>query len=363
MLLAAACSSETREADLADDSGSNGAVDGLTSGEDGGDGDAALDGGEAPGGGDDSSGEGGGGGAPSLPEEPGQLTAGVWDDNLNLDFFRRYRAHFEQGMTGFVPFTWADHEAAFAASQQLGAREKLDVALVIDTTGSMGDELDYLKTEFSAIAAAIQAAHPNAEQRWALVVYRDEGDEYVTREFDFTSELSQFQGDLADQIHDGGGDFPEAPDAALEALAELDFRTDPDVARLAFWVADAPHHDASASRMKRAVLRLRDDDIHVYPVASSGVDELSEVTMRSTAQLTLGRYLFLTDDSGIGGAHKEPTIPCYSVTHLDDAILRMVDVELTGEHVAPNEDDVLRTVGRPNSAGKCSLGEEQVEAF
>ncbi len=55
-------------------------------------------------------------------------------------------------------------------------------------------------------------------------------------------------------------------------------------------------------------------DVHIYPVASSGVDELTELTMRSAAQLTGGRYLFLTDDSGVGGAHMEPSIPCYFVT-------------------------------------------------
>ena len=50
--------------------------------------------------------------------------------------------------------------------------------------------------------------------------------------------------------------------------------------------------------------------------------------MRSAAQLTGGRYLFLTDDSGVGGEHKEPNIPCYFVTRLDHAILRMVDIEM-----------------------------------
>jgi len=92
----------------------------------------------------------------------------------------------------------------------------------------------------------------------------------------------------------------------------------------------------------------------VYPVASSGVDELTERSMRTVAQLSHGRYAFLTDDSGVGGAHKEPSIPCYFVTHLDDAILRMVDVELTGTYRAPGDAEIVRSVGEPKD-GVCTL--------
>ena len=74
--------------------------------------------------------------------------------------------------------------------------------------------------------------------------------------------------------------------------------------------------------MANSLRVTRDQGVHVYPVASSGVDELTELSMRSAAQLTGGRYLFLTDDSGVGGEHKEPSIPCYVVTKLDDALLR-----------------------------------------
>jgi hypothetical protein len=81
--------------------------------------------------------------------------------------------------------------------------------------------------------------------------------------------------------------------------------------------------------MADALRDTHDVGVHIYAVAASGVDELTEDTMRSAAELTGGRYLFLTNDSGVGGAHKEPEIPCYFATHLDDAILRMVDIELT----------------------------------
>ncbi|MGK4008174.1 vWA domain-containing protein [Sorangium sp. So ce1036] len=288
--------------------------------------------------------------------QAGTLTAGVWDDNRNFDFFLAYRsAIHEQQLPGLLPFTEADHRAAnsaFAAPR--GARKTLDVSLVIDTTGSMGDELTYLQTEFIALSESIFTMYPNAEQRWSLVLYRDIGDDYVVKSFDFSNDLDQFQDQLAAQASGGGGDFPEAPDKALLEAAGLAWRADDDTARLAFWVADAPHHDSSAADMAAGIRALEDLGVHIYPVASSGVDELTELTMRSAAQITGGRYLFLTDDSGVGGQHKEPTIPCYYVTRLDRAILRMVDIELSGDYREPEPSEILRAGGDPED-GACAL--------
>jgi hypothetical protein len=172
-----------------------------------------------------------------------------------------------------------------------------------------------------------------------------------------------FRDKLGMQSAGGGGDFPEAPDAALEAMAQLGWRSGDKVARLAFWVADAPHHNEKAEPMLKAIRGARELGVHLYPVASSGVDELTEVSMRSAAQLTGGRYLFLTNDSGVGGSHKEPTIPCYFVTKLNNAILRMVDIEMTGNYAEPAEADIIRTGGDPKD-GSCELnGGETVEAF
>src|SRR5262249_49631048 len=86
----------------------------------------------------------------------------------------------------------------------------LDLAIVLDTTGSMGDELDYLKAEFRGISTAIQKKFPDVQQRFGLVLYRDDGDEYVVRPFDFTSSLGEFHKRLAAQRANGGGDYPEA---------------------------------------------------------------------------------------------------------------------------------------------------------
>lgn len=152
----------------------------------------------------------------------------------------------------------------------------------------------------------------------------------------------------------GGGDVPEVPERALTEAARLSWDASPPTAKLVFWVADAPPHDGEKAAFSTAVRTLRDQGVQVYPVASSGIDVRTEYARRASAQLTQGRYLFLTDDSGVGNSHLAPTIPCYVVTKLNQAMERAIDSELAGTRVEVDPARVVRTVGNPVD-GKCSL--------
>lgn len=229
--------------------------------------------------------------------------------------------------------------------------DKLDVALVIDATGSMGDEMEYLKVEIRDIAEAIEHHFPGVDQRFALVVYRDDGDQYVTKTFDFTGNLDNFQQDLGAQSAGGGGDYPEAMDAAMEATSKLSWRNG-DTARVTFLVADAPPHANDFDDTFEAVDELREMGVAVYPVASSGVAGEAEFVMRTTAMLTGAQYLFLTDDSGVGNPHAEPHIPCYTVEQLAPLMVRAVRSELSGHRVEAEPQFSVRTVGQ-GQGGVC----------
>jgi len=292
------------------------------------------------------------------PSGAGVLTAGVWDDNRNLDMFLSFSAmQYATQRTGLLPFTDQDYRAAKLKFAQAAPKQRLDIALILDATGSMGDEISYLQKEFSALTSSIAQRFPNADQRWSLVVYRDHGDQFVTRWYDFRSDLNEYRQKLAEQGAGGGGDIPEALDEGLDKATQLAWGGD-DTAKLAFLVADAPHHNVVASKVATAIRSMSDKGVHLYPVASSGVDEFTELTLRQSAQLTGGRYIFLTDDSGVGNSHKEPSIPCYFVTKLDKAISRMVDIEMTGQYKEPEAADVLRTGGNPQS-GACKLADNR----
>ena len=243
-------------------------------------------------------------------------------------------------------------ELAFAQSA-LPTVAALDLAFVIDTTGSMGDELSYVQSELDGIVGGIATQFPGIAQRWALVLYRDTGDQYVVRSFDFTTELASFRANLAAQAATGGGDMPEAVDQGLDAAIRLGWRDGP-TARMVFWIADAPHHAGLENKVVSALGVAVSKAIHIYPVAASGIDDLGEFTMRTAAEVTGGRYLFLTNDSGIGGDHAEPHIPCYYVTVLASAMRRMVATEVTGVNVPPTPADILRTGGDPKDQ-QCTL--------
>ena len=323
-------------------------------------GDAPANSGRAPGTSAGASAGGSGGiadpGTPnaSATHQSGQLTAGVWDDNLNYDFFKQY-LHQNDTAAGASIFTAAEQDAAHArAMQPHGAKTELDVAIVLDTTSSMGDEIQYLQTEFEVIATTIKAKFPQTTPRFGLVVYRDHSDQYLTRSVPFTTDVDAFRGSLAAQSALGGGDLPEAVPEGLTEGVGLGWRTADNVARVMFWVADAPQHPGEEQKVNVAANAARQLGIHVYPVGASGVDNDAELAMRGTAQVTGGRYLFLTDDSGIGNSHAEPHIPCYVVTALHGAMVRMVESEMTGTRPEPFASEIVRTVGSP-VGGKCTL--------
>lgn len=286
----------------------------------------------------------------------GKLTAGVWDDNLNFDFFSKYLEQ-SKSMQGVSIFSDLERKNARERAKQGGAKAELDVAIVLDTTSSMTDEIAYLQVEFDAIAKTVKDRFPQTTPRFGLVVYRDEGDEYVTRATPFTADVAAFRAALAAQSSGGGGDIPEAVPEGITAGVNLDWRTTSDVARLMFWVADAPQHPGTETAVNSAVRGAVGKGIHVYPVAASGTNPSAELTMRATAQVTGGRYIFLTDDSGVGDSHAEPHIPCYAVTPLQGAIVRMVESEMRGVRVEPAASEVIRLVGSPES-GRCILRDQ-----
>jgi hypothetical protein len=75
--------------------------------------------------------------------------------------------------------------------------------------------------------------------------------------------------------------------------------------------------------------------------------------MRMMAATTHGRYLFLTDDSGVGNAHAEPRVPCYVVTRLDQLLIRVIAGELSGQRTEAAPDQIVRSVGQQDG-GVCA---------
>lgn len=207
----------------------------------------------------------------------------------------------------------------------------LDLALIIDATGSMGDEIAYLKAEIQYI---VKTAAENAKvsMRFAMVFYRDTSDTYVTRMYDFTSDLNAFEAALKTQFAGGGGDYEEAVHDGLKKMNALSWRTESSVAKIAFLIADAPPHNQDFKAYFEQVDTARRKGIRMFPIGASGVQDVAEYVFRVAAISTMGRYVFLTNHSGIGNPHKEADVPCYKVQRLSSIMAGIIASELDGSY-------------------------------
>ena len=220
----------------------------------------------------------------------------------------------------------------------------LDLVFVFDATGSMADELDWLTREFAGIVQSARRAAPGADIRFGLIAYRDRGDLYVVKNFGFTGRQGQMQSWLRSLNADGGGDYPEAAAQAMQAAANLNWRRGKGE-RLLFHVADAPPHKSQARAYMQAARSAAAKQVQIFGLGASGVAEESELLMRQASLISAGRYLFLTDDSGVGYAHAEPTIACYRVTRLKSLLTRVLTSELSGKRKEAGSGEIIRQVG------------------
>lgn len=256
---------------------------------------------------------------------------------------RFHPAFYDAPTDGEFTFTTADasteaaagSDATIAVDRPGGADSPvpLDVLFLLDATGSMGDEIDRLKTQIDSVAERVTALEGSPDVRFGMTLYRDEGDAFVTATRDFTADVAAFRSDLADVVADGGGDYPEAMEEGLDdALTEPSWRDPATTVQVVFLVADAPPqldrqtqpYDAS---VRDAVAR----GIKIFPVASSESDDQAEAVFRQLAQATGARFVFLSYGAGgaATGTNTDIDATDYEELALDDLVVRIIAEELT----------------------------------
>ena len=95
---------------------------------------------------------------------------------------------------------------SLVASTPAAAKPLVEVAFVLDTTGSMGPLIEGAKRKIWSIATSIVDTNPDAEIRMGLVAFRDIGDEYVTKVFPLTMDIQDLYANLLELRARGGGD-------------------------------------------------------------------------------------------------------------------------------------------------------------
>jgi hypothetical protein len=87
--------------------------------------------------------------------------------------------------------------------------------------------------------------------------------------------------------------------------------------------------------MRAAVTAAAKKGIRICPVLCSGADTLTEYVMRQAAIYTGGTFVFVTDDSGIGGAHHDPQLPNVTVEKLNSLMVRLINGYHSGVFAEP----------------------------
>ena len=180
------------------------------------------------------------------------------------------------------------------------AKPAVEVAFVLDTTGSMGALIEGAKRKIWSIATAIVDSNPDADIRMGLIAYRDIGDDYVTQKVDLTTDIQDLYARLLELKARGGGDWPESVNEALDvAVNKLQWTSGSDARRIVFLVGDAPPHMDYAQDTKYPVtLKVaRQKDIIVNAVLAGNARDTERV-WRDIAQNGDGRFIPIPQDGG-----------------------------------------------------------------
>src|SRR5215813_6080530 len=192
-------------------------------------------------------------------------------------------------------------QTSTTAVVQPKAAPRVEVAFVLDTTGSMAGLIDGAKHKIWSIANQLASGQPTPKVRLALVAYRDRGDDYVTRVRDLTDDIDAVYAELQQLTANGGGDTPESVNQALhEAVPKLSWSNDAGVYRAIFLVGDAPPHLDYQDDVKygESVARARQRGIVVNAVQCGDLAATTPI-WQQIASAGGGTFAAISQDGGM----------------------------------------------------------------
>ena len=201
---------------------------------------------------------------------------------------------------------------------------KLDVVFVIDTTGSMADEIREVKMHIKNIIEEIENGDPKPDIMIGFVVYRDyedQEDEYLTKKFDLTGDIEEAKKFLDELEASGGGDYKETVTLGLDiGINQMNWREiDEDLdgkiiyddqqnpiynssesRRMIFLIGDAPPRtrpfvDEQGNRQtpkdyKENIEDAKNQGIYVYTISGSGMNSEGVSIWKEIADETNAAY-------------------------------------------------------------------------
>jgi hypothetical protein len=226
-------------------------------------------------------------------------------------------------------------EVRMETEKRLLQKVPVDLVFVLDTTGSMGEEINRLKKTIELIHLNVKEGKHNVDLRLAMVVYKDKRDVYRTQITPFTTDLQKFQEVLTMVSASGGGDGPEDLESALfETVHSLSWRKS--AVRLAYIITDAPPHlDYNLPfNYNQTVRAAKHKGIKLFGIGTGGLNINGEYVLRQLSQYTGGSYIFLhygergESDGGAPGSVSHHTGVNFNTGKLESIILHFTRKEI-----------------------------------
>merc|ERR1719379_1354223 len=208
-------------------------------------------------------------------------------------------------------------------------KTRIDIAFVVDCTGSMGSWLTQAKKSIQKIIKDVNEKTQFKVVRFALVPYRDhspgEGPNgYVVKKFDFTSNVQSMQKNVDTLSAGGGADAPEAMSCGFATAAGLSWNRD--AMQLIIHIGDEKPHGISTDGYDnypdgcpdghdalRVAHNLAKKGIPIYNVYCGYGSSLTETFYHALSHITGGQCLRLQNastlsDIVLGAAMEEQTM-------------------------------------------------------
>ena len=252
----------------------------------------------------------------------------------------RYRAMitYQQAEREIVIDRQGPRELAVRLDRQRYVSENtpLDILFIMDTTGSMGEEISRLKNTIEIINLNLASLSSKPKIRFGMVLYKDRGDEYVTQVIPLTADLEKFRAELNQVTAGGGGDNPEDLQAALQDSIEK-IKWNKDGIRLCYIITDATAHLDYRQKYTyvNAVHDARKAGIKMFTIGTGGLDISGEYILRQISQYTYAKYIFLTygergeAEGGKEGSVSHHTGANFQTDKLESIIIRFTKEELS----------------------------------
>ena len=172
---------------------------------------------------------------------------------------------------------------------------RIDVVFMIDSTSSMGDEIQMVKDNIRNIISEISQGQPAPDVRYGIVTYRDRYDEYVTKSWPFTRDVQSISQALSSIVAAGGGDKPESVSEALYVtLHNMDWDTQAR-SKIVFLIGDAgPNNYPNSYKWEDELTFAQKNNISINTIACSGIWPAEEQVFNAISSGTNGQFAHLT---------------------------------------------------------------------